>query len=138
MHNPRMLSRLFAECPRLMQATMETVVRDFRRADMRLSVVGRMDATQRLAHFLLELYDRMAQRDLVEGDGERFPFPLQRRHLADTLGMSGTHVSRSLSELHDAGLVDITDGFLVIRNREGLADLSGYRAYDGMGRQAIL
>lgn len=52
--------------------------------------------------------------------------------------MSGTHVSRALSELQDAGLVDIIDGFLAIHNREGFADLAGYQVYDGMGRQAIL
>jgi CRP-like cAMP-binding protein len=138
LHNPKAFLRLFDACPRLAHAVVETVIRDDRRADMRLAVVGQRNATQRLAHFLLDLSDRLSQRDLVEAEGQSLPFPLQRRHLADALGMSGTHVARALAELRAAALVEVAEGHLVLRDRAALAALCGYRAFDGMGRRAIL
>ena len=139
-HNPRMFSRIFKQCPDLSRALLETVLRDNRRADERLTMLGRKSAVERHAYFMLELHDRLAERGLVEdGDnGERCPFPLRRRHLSDVLGMSGTHVARSLAELQAAGLAEIVNDTLIIRDRARLSALSGYEPFNGWGRRVIL
>ncbi|MGC9587501.1 UNVERIFIED_CONTAM: helix-turn-helix domain-containing protein, partial [Salmonella enterica subsp. enterica serovar Rissen] len=53
-------------------------------------------------------------------------FPLQRRHLADLLGLSETHVSRSMQQLRRGDLAAIAANSLVIRNRQLMINLSGY------------
>ena len=81
----------------------------------------------------------MVERGLAAdaGDGGTCPFPLERRHLSDVLGMSGTHVARSLAELRRSGLAEITDGALLIRGCARLAALSGYEPFNGWGRREI-
>lgn len=138
-HSPRAFLRVFDECPSLARAVVETVVRDHRRADGHAVRLGRLNAVQRLAHLMLDLRDRLAQRGLLrDGGGERCPFPLQRRHLADALGLSGTHVARSLAALQETGLAEVADGGLVIHDRARLSALAGYEPFDGMGGRAIL
>ena len=139
-HNPRTFPRVFKRCPDLSRALLETVLRDNRHADERLTMLGRKSALERHAYFMLELHDRLAERGLVEkgGDGERCPFPLRRRHLSDVLGMSGTHVARSLAELHASGLAEISGDTLIIRDRARLSALSGYEPFNGWGRRAML
>lgn len=139
-HSPRTFPGIFRECPDLTRTLLETVLRDNRRADERLTMLGRKSAVERHAYFMLEMHDRLAERGLVEkgGDGERCSFPLQRRHLADVLGMSGTHVARSLAELRASGLAEVSEGTLIIRDRARLSALSGYEPFNGWGRRAIL
>ncbi|RSY76565.1 hypothetical protein DAH66_21250 [Sphingomonas koreensis] len=82
------------------------------------------NGAERLAYFLLEHVDRLIALDL--GQDAMSYFPLQRRHLADLLGLSETHVSRSMQELRRGDLAAIAANSLVIRNRQRMIKLSGY------------
>jgi len=140
-HDPQAFGKVFAACPDLSRALMITAVRDARRMDRHLALLGQTSATQRLGFTMLDLHDRLAQRELVAGTGDataRLPWPLRRRHLADLLGISGTHVARSLVELRTAGLAEVIAGELVIQDRERLAALSEYTPANGMGQRALL
>ena len=93
--------------------------------DVRLSLLGRNTAEQRIAYLMLETFDRLRQRGLVNG-GSTCPFPLQRRDLADAAGLSRVHVARTLESLRERRLAEIQNGTLVIFDRPGLTDLAGY------------
>jgi CRP-like cAMP-binding protein len=67
--------------------------------------IGRRSARVRLAHLLLELVRRQA---LGGGPSDgRIEVALTREVMADCLGLTPVHVSRTLSELRRAGLVEL-------------------------------
>ena len=104
---------------------LQTRVEEEQRMDVRLSLLGRSTAEQRIAYLMLETFDRLLQRGMV-GGGSTCPFPLQRRDLADAAGLSRVHVARTLDSLRERRLAEIQDGTLVLYDRARLADLAGY------------
>lgn len=106
--------------------------------DVRLSLLGRTSAEQRIAYLMLETLDRLRQRAMVNG-GSTCPFPLQRRDLADAAGLSRVHVARTLESLRERRLAEIQNGTLVIFDRPTLTDLAGYVPLGtAAGRRALL
>lgn len=120
----RSLDELFERHSKLSGAMVFALMEDERRADRRIELVAKQNGAERLAYFLLELVDRLVPLGL--GHDAMSYFPLQRRHLADILGLSNTHVSRSMSELRRNDLATIGANSLVIRDRPGMSELSGY------------
>jgi len=70
--------------------------------DIRLSLFGRSSAEQRIAYLMLETFDRLRQRAMVNA-GSTCPFPLQRRDLADAAGLSRVDVARCPKPFATAG-----------------------------------
>ena len=131
-------SDLFAGHPALALNLLQTRVEEEQRMDVRLSLLGRKTAEQRIAYLMLETFDRLRQRAMVNG-GSTCPFPLQRRDLADAAGLSRVHVARTLESLRERRLAEIQNGTLVIFDRPGLADLAGYVPLGtAAGRRALL
>ena len=67
--------------------------------------LGRRTAQEKLARMLMEIYVRLARRGLVSNGS--FTWPLRQEHIADTLGLTPVHVSRTLGALKREGLVDV-------------------------------
>jgi CRP-like cAMP-binding protein len=86
--------------------------------------LGRHSAYDRLAHLLLEVADRLS----LAGFDERFPFPLTQHHLADALGLSSVHVSRTFKQLNDEGHWRLKHGFAELLKRAELANRVSYRS----------
>lgn len=129
---------LFERHPAVALNQLQTRVEEEQRGDVRLSLLGRSNAEQRIAYLMLDTFDRLRQRGLVNG-GSTCPFPLQRRDLADAVGLSRVHVARTLDRLRERRLAEIRDGVLVLYDRLRLADLAGYvPARVAIGRRAIL
>ena len=134
----RGLSQLFERNPGLALNILQTRVEEEQRADVRLSLLGRSTAEQRIGYLMLETFDRLRQRGMVDG-GSTCPLPLQRRDLADAAGLSRVHLARTLEALRERRLAEIQDGVLVVFDRTGLAELSGYIPLRvAAGRRAIL
>jgi len=134
----RGFSELFNGHPTLALNILQTRVEEEQRMDVRLSLLGRSTAEQRIAYLMLETFDRLRQRGMGYG-GSTCPFPLQRRDLADAAGLSRVHVARTLESLRERRLAQIQDGTLVLFDRERLAELAGYVPIGGArGRRAIL
>ncbi|CCD95824.1 hypothetical protein BRAO375_4770025 [Bradyrhizobium sp. ORS 375] len=86
--------------------------------------LGCQNACQRLAHFILEMHDRLSAIGLVD-DGA-FALPLTQEMLADALGLSVVHVSRMLKQLREAGLADMSNGWTQVIRRGQLEALCEY------------
>lgn len=69
----------------------------------RLVTLARRSARQKTAHFLYEMYLRLRQTN-SHTDGQ-LRLPLSQEQLADILGLSPVHVSRTFSLLSEEGLV---------------------------------
>jgi CRP-like cAMP-binding protein len=95
-----------------------------RRADARLTLIGRMGATQRVGYLLLELRERLRDRNLV--NGKSCPMPIRRTELADAVGLSKVHVMRALRELRTRDLLKIEARTLTIPNLRKLIQFTGY------------
>ena len=132
------LPELFAEHPGFALNIMQTRVEEEQRADVRLSLLGRRNAEQRIGYLMLETFDRLRHRGMVNG-GSTCPFPLQRRDIADAAGISRVHVARTLERLREQKLATIQDGVLVLLDRARLTERAGYAPLRvAAGRRAIV
>ncbi|HEV2301894.1 MAG TPA: Crp/Fnr family transcriptional regulator [Stellaceae bacterium] len=95
--------------------------------------VGRRSALERVAHFLLELLNRLQVVGLADDNSYRLP--LTQEVMGDALGLSVPHVNRTLRQLRDDGLVAIEEQRVVIHDLEGLSALADFeRSYLGRFR----
>lgn len=83
-----------------------------------LANLGRRRAAVRTAHLLLELGVRLQKVGLADSEG--YKCPLTQNDLADALGLTPIHVSRTLRELRQAGWVELHNGHLEFLDREAL------------------
>jgi CRP-like cAMP-binding protein len=97
-----------------------------------LTRLGRQTAYERVAHFLLEIHDRLAVVGL--GTERHFPLPLTQEILADALGLSIVHVNRTLQQLRRDKLIEWRSGVAVLLQRETLAKVADYRLGSRPGR----
>lgn len=80
--------------------------------------LGRRTAQEKLARMLMEIYVRLARRDLVTNGS--FTWPLRQEHVADTLGLTPVHVSRTLGALKREGLVDVNGQTITVLDESRL------------------
>lgn len=92
----------------------------------RLVDLGRRSATERLAHFMLELHERLHMVGLCTD--HTFLCPLTQCVMADVLGLTTIHLNRTLRALRDAGMVTFRGGIVDIHDPVRLARLAGYEA----------
>ncbi len=122
------LLHAFSETPRLATAVLWAASRDEAMVVEHLVGIGRRNALERTAHFLLELNARLMLVGRATRSG--FACPLTQYHLADSLGLSAVHVNRVLRELREAGLLSFHRGQVEILDFEGLVSLADFdRAY---------
>jgi CRP-like cAMP-binding protein len=96
--------------------------------------LGRRSGRERLAHILLELRRRLLHAGLEVGD--TLTLPMSREVLADLLGLSSVHVSRSVAALRGAGLIRTSNGSIQLVDIDGLAEVAQFDpSYLHIGRQ---
>ncbi len=73
----------------------------------RLVDLGRRTAAERIARLILDICDHLGARGLGVRllHDDSFPFNLRQEHIADALGLTKAHVSRTLLALRREGLV---------------------------------
>lgn len=86
---------------------------------------GRRTASERIAHLLLELARRLQIAGQI--DNYAFRFPLTQTVLADALGLSNVHVSRSLKRLRERGLLEVRGGWAIILDPVALAAFADFQ-----------
>jgi CRP-like cAMP-binding protein len=65
--------------------------------------IGRRTPIERLAHFLLEIHERLSV--VGRAAGTAFDLPISQEVMSDTLGLSVPHLNRMLAKLRQNGLV---------------------------------
>ena len=99
--------------------------------DRRLSDLGRRPAKERIARLILEIFGRLTARDMV--DGHSFTFYPRQQHLADALGLTKVHVSRTLQVLRQEGLLELERDTATILDLKGLRELADYTETEASG-----
>jgi CRP-like cAMP-binding protein len=80
--------------PHVAMSILELAGESRRRADQHMVGLTRLDARERLCAFLLGIYQRLRRRDLITRP--TFALPLTQEQIADHLGLTMVHTSRTL------------------------------------------
>ncbi|MDR3511608.1 MAG: helix-turn-helix domain-containing protein [Caulobacteraceae bacterium] len=89
-----------------------------RRSEEHMLVLGRKNACERLAWFILDMSERIPAPDRVD-------LPMSRQDIADYLGLTIETVSRTMTQLQDEAVISLPScRQVVVRDRRGLSDLA--------------
>jgi CRP-like cAMP-binding protein len=113
------------EFPRLGTALLWAASRDEAMIVEHLVNVGRRNAIQRMAHFFLELAERLSMIGIAAP--AEFKCPLTQFVLADALGMTAVHVNRVLRQLRELGLLTMGNGVVRMHDVDRLKKLAGFQ-----------
>jgi CRP-like cAMP-binding protein len=114
-----------SEFPRLGAALLWAASRDEAMVVEHLVNIGRRSAIERMAHFFLELAERLTIIGM--GRPEEFECPITQTVLGDALGLSAIHVNRTLRQLREDGLLTVQKGKLQIHDLARLKRLCDFR-----------
>ena len=118
------LLEAFAKTPRLATAVLWAASRDEAMVVEHLVGIGRRNALERTAHYLLELGARLKLVGLGSNDG--YDCPLSQYMLADALGLSAVHINRVLRQLREMGLLTFQKGYVNIEDFDSLVALADF------------
>jgi CRP-like cAMP-binding protein len=112
--------------PKLLRALWwESLVTDSIQREWLVSV-GQRDALESVAHLACELFLRLKTVGLCQGN--RCDFPLTQVDIADALGMTQPHVSRTISELNKTGFATLKRGKLEVTDLHKLKKLAVFNS----------
>lgn len=107
----------------LLRLAIEQTVLALGRSRANSIMLGTRSARERLAGFLLDMFERCARRG---GPPGTISLPMSRHEIADSLGLTIETVSRQFSEMRQHGLIETTGRSIVtILDWEGLARAAG-------------
>jgi CRP-like cAMP-binding protein len=118
------LLELADKFPNIRMAFWRDTVADASIMAKRLSVLGRLKAKARLAHFICGMGLRMEQARL--GTRTHFPLPLTQAQLADVLGITLTHIHTCLTALRRQGRIRLEDDVVEILDLDYLMDCAQF------------
>ncbi len=114
--------RMLKESSRLAMAFWWSAVQEESILREQIVRIGRKSARERIGHMLLELHRRYVGATGVADD--RLTMPVTRADIADALGLTPVHVSRTMSAMRRSGLISEERGALKLEDRDRLARLS--------------
>lgn len=119
--------RFAREHPRLEHKLLERTLSELDRTRRWMVLLGRMNAEQRIAAFLLELSERSnpATCGFAGRPADHLALPLSRQQIADVLGLTIETVSRQFTRMKGDGIIDLPSRREVaILQRRVLEDLA--------------
>lgn len=87
--------------------------------------LGRQTAYERLAHLMLEFWERLKNAGLIAGN--RFPMPLTQEYLGDTLGLTSVHINRTLQQLRREHMLEAVGGHVTLIKPGALTVIADYK-----------
>lgn len=98
--------RFAREHPDLEHRLLERTLSELDRTRHWLLLLGRMTATEKLAHFLLDMSQRLVRPGCgANGPVDAFDLPFGRQQIADILGLTIETVSRRLNDMKAQGVI---------------------------------
>jgi CRP-like cAMP-binding protein len=119
------IMRCVTEFPRLGAALLWAASRDEAMVVEHLVSIGRRNAIERMAHFFMELAERLTL--IGHATETEFKCPLSQFVLADALGLTAIHVNRTLRQLRERRLLTLRRGTVVIHDLAALRKLAGFQ-----------
>ena len=120
------MMQLFDDFPRIRAGFLWSAARDEAMTVEHLVGVGRRTAMGRIAHFFMELAERLTLVGLATET--EFRCPLNQYAMADALGLSAIHVNRVLRVLRERGLLSMRSGTAIIHDLRSLGSVANYHS----------
>ncbi len=118
--------------PKLNQVMLRLLSEEMAETRELLLVVGRLDARTRVALFLMSMSRRLARRNQ---DPDQFRLTMDRRDIANYLGLTIETVSRTLSALQREDVIEVRGKLVRVLDRSALEEMA-MRVDEGSRRQA--
>ena len=107
--------------PAIDRAVLQTIM-DAAARMVRLNIaLGRLDARERIASMVLDLYDRLRHRRLIRRAS--FDLPLTQDEIANHLGLTLEHVNRTLRRMREDHLLIFDRGAVVLLDLRRLREM---------------
>jgi len=126
---------VFKEYPALAYSMTWIASHEEQMVDGHLLSLGQRNALERLAYLLLHLHDRAEA--VGYASNHSFDAPFTQAHLAEALGITPVHTSRTLKKLQDRNLINWKKDRLQILNRKDLETVAAYERDDKTPRPFI-
>ncbi len=84
--------------------------------------IGSLEADARICLLLLDIYDRLRQRELI--DSPTYNLPLTQEEIGAYVGLSIVHVNRTLRRLREERVVDVRRQVVMIQDVERMRELA--------------
>lgn len=118
------LTDIFATSPRLTTVLFSLAGQQQAIMAERLVNMGRRSAREKVAHFICEMHLRLSKT--CPNISHQFHLPLSQQVLADVLGLSAVHVSRTFSELREEGLLYRERNRIDIPDPDAFQEVAGF------------
>ena len=115
------IRRLADQDPDVALRLMYELAENERRLDNWIASLGRGDAEERLATFLVEVRSRLRRLGLVQ---KNFSLPLTQQQLGDHLGLTVVHINRVLRRFRESGIVTVTKRNVIIEDLAKLIEIA--------------
>ncbi|MDZ7587646.1 MAG: helix-turn-helix domain-containing protein [Parasphingorhabdus sp.] len=115
------------EHPDLQHKLLQRTLDELDRARQWMMLLGRKNANERIATLLIEISDRLGAAGCapITPFLDRFELPMDRQQMGDILGLTIETVSRQLTKLREAGIIELPDRrTVVIQDRRRLSNLA--------------
>jgi CRP/FNR family transcriptional regulator len=113
--------------PDLQHKLLQRTLDELDRARQWMMLLGKKTASERIATLLLEISVRTGETgcSVIPAFLNSFELPLDRQQMGDLLGLTIETVSRQLTKLKGAGMIDLPDRrTVVIKDRNRLSNLA--------------
>lgn len=118
------LGRIFRTQPRVAAALYAIGAADYVAMGDRLTAIGRMGATERLALLLLDIAARL--RVTAGGVVESFELPLTQQDIGDAVGLTKVHVSRTFGDMERRGLIERSGRRVRLKAERQMIEMTGF------------
>lgn len=122
---PETVADLLTNHPQIARALRKAQLVDEATLREWLVNVGRRAAPERLAHLLCEMLLRLQVVDRASENA--YALPLTQVELADTVGLTPVHVNRTLRELRQKRLIELSKGHVTILDWPRLRAMAEFR-----------
>jgi len=112
-----------AQRPEAFDAFIKLCVGTKDQADQLALTLGRRDALQRIARFILDLAMKLIDRGFAKE--QTISFPLRLRHIADATGLTPVHTSKMLRQLRRDRVIDLEARSLRVADMIQLRQIAG-------------
>lgn len=115
--------RTLLSVPDLADRVTELMLADQRHVEDRFAAAAGCTAPRNVAHFVLDMHDRLSRRRLMRGNS--FALPLSNQQFADALGLTTVHLHRVLRRMRDDGIFEHDHRRIVIHDLARLREAAG-------------
>lgn len=126
---------VFKDYPALAYSMTWMASREEQMLDGHLLSLGQRSALERLAYLFLHLHDRAEA--VGYASNHTFDAPFTQVHLAEALGITPVHTSRTVKKLQQQNLINWKKDRVQILNREKLEGIAAYERDDKTRRPLI-